>query len=133
MNQHLVFFDAECPLCYRAVQHLISIDKDLKFRFAPIDGKTSSSMLTGPLKRYLHVNSLVLIENYQSTERHFYIRSKATLRIYWLIGHKWTALGFLNFFPTFIGDAIYRKLAKHQHKFKIKMPHFTESSSRFLP
>jgi predicted DCC family thiol-disulfide oxidoreductase YuxK len=132
MNEHLVFFDSECPLCRKAVQHLVEIDQDHHIRFAPLNGTTSANILTGPLKPYTETNSLVLIENYQSTERKFWIRSKAVLRIYWLIGRGWGLLGWLSFLPAWLGDCFYRSLANHRHQFKLKVIPI-QNPDRFLP
>ncbi len=133
MKDHLVFFDSECPLCHRAVQYVIGLDKERKFIFAPLNGKTSKNILTGPLKHYAHANSLVLIEDYESTERKFWIRSSATLRMYWLMGHGWKLLGWLCFMPCWLGDFIYKQLANHRHQFKIQMPKHSAHTDRFLP
>lgn len=133
MHKHVMFFDAECPLCCRAVQHVLEIDKERVFAFAPLDGETAENILTGPLKSYRHMNSLVLLENYQSTERQFYVRSKAVLRVYWLVGDGWKIVGWLSFLPSWIGDFFYSWVAEHRHQFKIKPLNDIGPQNRFLP
>jgi predicted DCC family thiol-disulfide oxidoreductase YuxK len=120
MDKHLVFYDGDCPLCHRAVRHILSIDPHKRFYFAPLNGKTASEVLSGPNKEYSRMNSLVFVENYQSTEREFWIRSRAILRIYWLVGGQWALFGWLSFFPCWVGDFFYRWLAFHRHQFKLK-------------
>lgn len=133
MNDHIVFFDDECPLCHKAVQHVIEIDKKLQFLFAPLRGKTAREVLTGPQKELKGSNSLVLAENYQSTERRFWIRSHAIFRIYWLTGDGWGLVGILSFLPRWLGDFFYNWVAAHRHQFKLQIPEVIEPQDRFLP
>lgn len=116
MDQHLILFDGECALCHRAVRHIHGIDRDRNFIFAPLGGKTASEFLVGPHAPLLQANTLVLIENYRSPHPKFWIRSKAILRIYWLVGHGWKWLGILSFLPGFLGDLCYRWFASHRHR-----------------
>lgn len=132
MYEHLVFFDADCPLCQRAVRHILDIDVNEHLVFAPLNGNTADDILIGPQLNLRKANSLVLVENYQSTERKFWIRSRAILRIYWLVGNGWGLFGIFSFFPGFIGDFFYRWLAKHRHQFKLKMPDQPVPKNRLL-
>ena len=133
MHEHVIFFDGECPFCHRAVRHILEIDVNKRFVFAPLSGETADDILTGPQAALKTVNSLVLVENYQSTERKFWIRSRAILRVYWLAGNGWGLIGILSFFPGFIGDILYRRFAIHRHQFKLKMPKEPGPKDRFLP
>jgi predicted DCC family thiol-disulfide oxidoreductase YuxK len=133
MKEHVVFFDEECPVCHKGIQLIIQIDKDHRIQFASLRGETASCILTGPLKYYTRTNSLVLIENYQSTERKFWIRSRALMRVYWLVGNGWGLFGWLSFLPGWLSDRIYRKLGHHRHQFKLKMKEKAASADRFLP
>ncbi len=133
MHEHLIFFDSECPFCHRQVQHIIEIDIYKRFCFAPLNGKTASEILVGPQADLKKANSIILVENYESTERHFWIRSKAVLRIYWLNGNGWGLFGIFSFLPSFLGDPIYRWVAEHRHQFKLKIPEKPGPKERFLP
>lgn len=104
MHEHLVVFDAQCPWCYRAVRHILDLDAQQRFVFAPLDGQTAQDVLTGPQARLKLANSIVLVENYQSTKRLFWSRSTALLRVYWLYGNGWRLRGSLCFFPQWVGD-----------------------------
>ncbi len=133
MYEHLIFFDGECPFCHRAVRHIIEIDVAHHFLFAPLNGETARDILTGPQAPLKKANSLVLVENYQSTERQFWVRSKAVLRTYWLTGNGWGLIGIFSFLPAFLGDWIYRWLAAHRHQFKLKISQEPGPKGRFLP
>jgi len=133
MHEHLIFFDSECPLCHRAVQHILEIDTHCRFVFAPLGGETAQAILTGPLQHYRRANTLVLLENYQSTSREFWTRSKSILRIYWLVGDGWKIVGWLSFLPSWIGDFFYSWVAKHRHQFKLRPMQDIGPQERFLP
>ena len=133
MNEHIVFFDDECPLCRKAVRHIIEIDKENHFRFAPLRGATADEVLTGAQKQLKLMNSIVLAEDFDSTTRKFWIRSHAILRIYWLVGNGWGLVGILSFLPAKIGDFFYNWIAEHRHQFKLQYPEPLEPQDRFLP
>lgn len=132
MYEHLIFFDGECPFCHRAVRHIIQIDVNKRFMFAPLGGETAREVLIGPQADLKKKNSLVLVEDYQSTERKFWVESRAVFRIYWLVG-SWGLIGVLCFLPSFIGDPIYRICAAHRHQFKMRISEVPGPKERFLP
>lgn len=133
MNDHIVFFDGECPFCHKAVRHIIEIDEKKEIVFAPLKGETARQILTGPQAELLKANSIVLAENYRSTERRFWIRSHAIFRIYWIIKNGWQLVGILSFLPRCIGDFFYNWFAAHRHQFKLKIPEMPGPNDRFLP
>ncbi|MES2273307.1 MAG: DUF393 domain-containing protein [Chlamydiota bacterium] len=132
MHEHLIFYDDECPLCHKAVRQILEIDQDQCFLFAPLNGETADDVLSGPQAPLRRMNSLVLAENYRSTDRSFWIRSRAIFRVYWLIGRGWAVIGLLSFLPGWFGDLLYRWLAEHRHQFKLQMPEDPGPSDRFL-
>ncbi len=133
MHDHLIFFDAECNLCKRAVHKIIEMDKEELFVFAPLNGKTAQDLLKGSQEPLKEANSLVLVEKYRSQDQKFWIRSKAVLRVYWLMGGIWMGIGIFCFFPSFLGDAIYRWVATHRHHLLMKTAKKSQSKGRFLP
>jgi predicted DCC family thiol-disulfide oxidoreductase YuxK len=133
MFDHLILFDSECPLCHHSVEHIIEIDIHKRFIFAPLNGETAAELLEGPQRNLRKLDTLILVENYQSTERKFHIQSKAVLRTYWLIGNGWGLIGIFSFLPSCISDIFYRCIATHRHRFKLKMPKEPGPAERFLP
>lgn len=133
MYEHLVLFDHKCPFCHKQVRNIIKMDVDRRFVFAPLDGETANDVLSGPQAELKNANSVVLIENYQSTGREFWIRSQAVFRIFWLTGHGWGIIGILCFLPGKLGDIVYRYFAEHRHQFKLDIPEDPGPKERFLP
>lgn len=132
MQDHIVFFDGDCPFCHKAVRHLMEIDVHERLAFAPLNGETAARILVGPQQGLKKANSLVLVENYRSTERAFWIRAKAALRTYWLIGNGWGLVGIFSYLPAMLIDPFYKWIALHRHQFKLKVP-LNGPKDRFLP
>lgn len=130
MNDHLIFYDADCKLCHQAVDHLSKIDDDKRLLFAPLEGETAVEILIGPNARYARANSLVLVESFRSDRRRFWIRSQAAFRIYWVLGSYW--IGWLSFLPAWMTDWIYRWVAHHRHYLRFGWKHPSFKSDRFL-
>lgn len=133
MNEHVILFDAECPFCHRAVTNLIEDDVKRHFLFAPLGGQTANAILTGPQEPLKRANSLVLVENYDSTDRTFWVRSGAMFRICWLLGNGWGLIGIFSFLPPWLFDWAYRWFAAHRHQFKIQIQKSAGPKNRFLP
>lgn len=116
MPKHLVLFDGECSFCHRSVQHLLQIDRNHSLVFAPLQGKTAQEILVGSQVGLRQMDSLVFVENYRSAKRRFSIRSRAIFRIYRCVGGIWGWLGLLCFLPPFLGDVVYRWIARNRHR-----------------
>ncbi len=131
MKEHLIFYDADCDFCHKAVLQIIKADEEMLFAFSSLEGETASEILVGPNAHYAKENSLVLVEAYESDKRRYWIRSKAAFRIYWLMGSLW--IGWLCFLPAWMVDWAYRLVAKHRHRlhFGWERPEF--QNDRFLP
>lgn len=130
MKKHLIFYDGECPLCNRVVRFVLAADKKKQFLFAPLQGITAEKELHD-FKR-LDLDTLVLLENYQTSEQQSLIEGKGALRIFWHLGGIYTLLGCLSFFPSFLFDRFYRFVARRRYRlFKTKKT-FQDDSGRFL-
>ena len=130
-EKHLIFFDGDCALCYRSVREILKADDKEIFVFAPLGGKTAKEILIGPNAHYAKEESLILIEDFRSDERRFWIRSRGAFRIYWLMGSYW--IGWLCFLPAWMGDWAYRWVAKHRHRLRFGWERPEYQSERFLP
>lgn len=114
--KHLVFYDGTCGFCSSAVQWILKRDKQEIFAFSPLQGETAKTMLKDLPDSVKDVDSLILVENYESpSERRYYILGKGALRISWLLGGVWSVCGALSFLPSAPADLVYRFIAKHRH------------------
>lgn len=130
---HIVFFDDQCPLCHKEVQHILEIDENKQISFASFRSETACTILTGPQQLLKNTNSLVLVENHHSTERKFWAHFHALFRIYWLTGNGWGFFGILSFLPAQLVRFIHKNFAAHRHQFKMDIPKLPGPSDRFLP
>ncbi len=114
---HLVFYDGTCGLCDRIVQILLKIDEHQRFVFAPLQGQTADKYLQNLPPEFKNVDSLILIENYRSSQPKTYVLAKGALRIAWLLGGVWVFVGWLSFLPAFLFNWAYRLVARNRHRF----------------
>ena len=107
-QSHAVLFDGHCSLCSRFVQIVVTRDRERIFRFVPLqsdEGRRMRQRAGVPE----NCDTVVLIE---STGRSL-IRSSAVLRVFELLGYRWTAR-VLALVPPFLADAAYRFIARHR-------------------
>jgi predicted DCC family thiol-disulfide oxidoreductase YuxK len=134
--RHLVFYDGNCGLCDRIVQFVFNKDKHQLFVFAPLQGETASRYLKDLPPEIRFTDSLILIENYQSSYPRVYILAKGALRIAWLLRWPWMLFGWLFIFPGWVFDWAYRFVASNRHSFFPQDQCFVPPSNqkdRFLP
>ncbi len=111
----LVFYDGNCGLCDRVVQFLLKVDKHQIFMFAPLQGKTAAHYLQHLPPKFKTVDSLVLVENFQTGHPQVHVLAKGALRIAWLLGGLWKLIGWLSFLPSFLFNWAYRLVARNRH------------------
>ena len=102
---HIIYYDAQCPFCCRAIQKIVRLDIGKIFTFKPLDPQSEKK-------------SMILLENVGSSSERTWTQGRATCRIFWLLGGKWRLLGWPCFLPWFllwIPDLFYRFIAKHRH------------------
>ena len=108
-EHHLIFFDATCPLCQKAVGSLRKRDKRGIFAFYPLESEEAKAHVPPALFRE---DTLILKEMPQGK---LWIRGKAVFRIFGLLGGAWGLLGWLCYLPGI--DGVYRFIARHRHFF----------------
>lgn len=135
MKDHLILFDDTCPFCRRCVAYLISLDLKDKFIFSPLNGRTAKQGLKGKLAYLRKANTIMLIENVQRPPSMVWLRGRAVLRCYWLLGGNWKWVGWMCYIP-WLPDLVYKFVAKIRLAFKIEdVPErfFRSQKDRFLP
>jgi predicted DCC family thiol-disulfide oxidoreductase YuxK len=127
----VLYFDGVCGLCSRAVDFVMRHDADGVFRFAPLQGETAGANLS-PADT-ANLNSMVL-----ATQQGTFRRSAAAVRILWLLGSFWWALGWMLWIIpaplrdlgyNFVARIRYRIFGKHE---SCRLP-TPEEQGRFLP
>ena len=131
--KHVIFYDGECPLCNRAVRFILSVDHDQKFYFAPLKGKTAEKKLGHFFFKNPELDTIVLLQNYETADEKLLIEGKGALRILWILGGIYAFLGLLSFLPSLIFDPFYRLVARNRFKlFSARAP-IAQPPNRFLP
>lgn len=130
---HLIFFDAKCKLCQRAVLSIFERDRSRKFLFAPLEGKTADLLLIGVNEHLKKANTLVLMEHFQKKRKKTWVRAKAIFRIFWILGGVYKLIGALFFVPISL-DPLYKLVARHRHRLIKKVsPLPSAFKERLLP
>ncbi len=134
--QHLLFYDGECGLCDHLVQFVLKVDKQKAFAFAPLQGQTAKKYLEKLPNEVKTADSLILIENYRSSDSKILIYGKGAFRTLWLVGGIWVLFGWISFLPPCLYNWAYFLVAKNRHRLFSKnycrLTDFSENS-RFLP
>lgn len=128
---HLILFDAPCPLCNQAVYNLIKHDKKRLFRFASLQSKTARSLSL--LVNISDLDSIILIEHYDTLKQRVFTKSKAIFRIFWLLGGVYKLIGWKYILPSWSIDWAYNLIAKNRYKICKVQPHHKRDTTRFLP
>ncbi len=127
----ILFFDGVCGLCSRAVDFVLTRDRQGVFKFAPLQGETARQLLSAADVGDL--NSMVLW-----VEGRTYCKSSAAVRILWRLGLSWQIIGTLLWLvPLPLRNLGYSLVARYRYRFfgkhdACRMP-TPEERSRFLP
>jgi len=131
---HLILYDGVCGLCDLSVKLLIKIDRKEQLLFSSLQGVTAEKLSS----RYPFIkamNSVVLIENFQTAQEKAYTKASAPLRAFWLIGGGWKIIGALFFLPPFLFNWLYVLVSKYRYFLfsqRCLLPQKNENH-RFLP
>lgn len=105
----IVFYDGVCGLCTRSVQILLKLDTKHQLLFAPLQGKTYQALTNN---QHTNFDSIVVYSNNE-----FYKEVKALQHIGKTLGGIWNVLRIISFIiPPFIGNALYRLIAKNRYQ-----------------
>jgi predicted DCC family thiol-disulfide oxidoreductase YuxK len=127
----IVFFDGVCGLCNRSVDWIIRHDRNAIFRFAPLQGETSRTLL-GP-DAGADLNTIVLLDEHGQHRR-----SVAVVAILRRLGGFWRLCGALLWIvPRPIRNWGYNVIARNRYRWfgkhdTCRIPSAAERA-RFLP
>jgi predicted DCC family thiol-disulfide oxidoreductase YuxK len=108
----IVFYDGNCGLCHRFIRFLLAEDKDMAFRFAPLQSKTFETSLSESQRQDLPDSIVVFTQDQQ-------VLTFSSAIIYALkrLGGFWRILGTaLALIPRFLRDFGYRFIAKIRYR-----------------
>lgn len=108
--RHLVLYDGECGLCQRSVAWLVRHDRRARLHYAPLQGDTARPFVG----EAAHFDTIVLLERAGDGGVRRYERSRAALRLAFLVGGVWRALSWLRLLPAWLTDLPYRLVARHR-------------------
>lgn len=126
--KHLIFYDAPCPLCNRAIRFILAADQRKDFFFAPLDGEMAKKMEV----HARGLDTLVLIENWKSEKESRLVEGKAVCRIFWHLKGRWRLIGWLSFLPSVLFDLGYRAIARRRYNIFSKTQPIAPDPTRFL-
>lgn len=114
--KHQIFYDDTCPLCLRSVAKIRSWDHKHQFLFAPIESQKAKDDLKDDWQKFKDANTLILVEHCPTAPPRIWIKGRAVMRIFWLIGGWRKLIGWLAFIPLGV-DSLYAFIAKRRHRF----------------
>lgn len=132
MIKDIIFFDKDCAFCLWCVCKIIRWDKNKRFVFAPLHGQTAKNHFAKDLDWLRNIHALILLEADQKA----WIKMKALLRVFYLLGKGWKFFGIFHILPGFIVNPFYTMIAKNRRLFRFLRPDralIEKNQERFLP
>lgn len=129
-TKYYVFYDGDCGFCNHWVQWILKNDQKNQFLFASLQSDFGQNFLN---ERGLE-NKVFSTLYLWKPESFYMTKSQAALAICRILGGKFAWVGNLNFFPNFLSDFIYDKIAENRKKLasnKCFLPN-EEEKSKFV-
>jgi predicted DCC family thiol-disulfide oxidoreductase YuxK len=114
--RRIVLYDGLCGMCDAVVQFLLRHDRKDAFRFAPQQGEAARQVLARHALDSATMETICVIENYNSAEEAVYTRSDAALRIADGLGGIWTLTLAARLLPRSFRDACYDFVARNRYR-----------------
>jgi predicted DCC family thiol-disulfide oxidoreductase YuxK len=112
----VVLYDGLCGMCDAVVQFLLRHDHKDAFRFAPQQGEAARQVLARHALDPATLETICVIENYNSPQEVVYTRSDAALRIADGLGGIWTFTLAARLLPRSFRDACYDLVARNRYR-----------------
>lgn len=111
-TKYYVLYDGDCGFCNFWIQWILKHDAKDQFRFAALQSNFGQQFLWQRGLDRSSFNTLYLWK----PESYYLVKSQAVTKIAKILGGKFSLLATLNFFPTFLGDKVYDKIAENRMK-----------------
>lgn len=115
-KEYILLYDGICRFCNSTIQLIIKYDTTRTIRFAAIQSQFATSLCER--NPYLtKIDSLILIEAFNTPQERIFVRSTGALIIARYLGGWWSMflIGFIV--PPFIRDWLYDIFAKYRYRF----------------
>ena len=123
----VLLFDGVCGLCHRVVQFFLLRDEKFTFHFAPLQGETAER-IKGRQKNFPQkLDSIVLVENYNTPQEKIYLKSEAVIKSLSALGGFLKLVKLIYFIPKRVRDYCYDYMAENRYNW------FTKSSTCLSP
>ena len=129
---HVLFYDGVCAMCNGIVKAMLSMDRDARFHFAPLQGETAERA------RELYPDFPSEIETVVYLRQgEVFLRSRAAVLAMAELPYPGKALSWFRFLPTWLTDFFYGIVARVRYRVFGKYEQCpvppAEVRSRFLP
>ena len=121
-HNKILLFDGVCNLCNGVVQFILKNENSKDLYFASLQSESGQRLQKQYDINTNRLDSIVYIEN----GKHF-IKSKAIYKVSTNLKKPWSAIFYLSFIPSFIGDFLYDIVAKNRYNL------FGKNESCWLP
>ncbi len=111
-NHQIILFDGVCNFCNSSVLRIIKHDKKNVFLFTSLQSEIGKQITAHFDIDTSKVDSIVLV----TSEKEFFVKSTAALKILQQFGGFWKLLQVGWVFPLFLRDRIYSYIAKNRYK-----------------
>jgi predicted DCC family thiol-disulfide oxidoreductase YuxK len=116
IRRHVVIFDGQCVFCDGTMQFFWLYDTRRRLTYAPRQGLTAPKILARHPEISPALNSIVLVENYETAQERVWQKSEAVLRILGYLGGGWPLLTCFRLVPGIVRDSIYDWVARHRYR-----------------
>jgi predicted DCC family thiol-disulfide oxidoreductase YuxK len=112
----IVLYDGLCGMCDGVVQFLLRHDKKDAFRFAPQQNEIAQKILARHALSPATMETICVIENYNSPQEQVHTKSDAALRIADGLGGIWSLTLAARLLPRSFRDACYDLVARNRYR-----------------
>jgi predicted DCC family thiol-disulfide oxidoreductase YuxK len=111
LPRHLFLFDGVCGLCDGLVRFTVGIDRQRRFRYAPLQGSTAEALRARYPEIPKDLDTMVFVD-----DGVVYLRAKGVSRAARYLPWPWRlAYGFF-FLPAWLTDPLYRLVARTRYR-----------------
>ena len=115
-GRHLILYDGVCYLCDRSIRFTLPRDPQGLFCFASIQSATGKRILEEFGKNPDDLDTMYVIQNYESEIRSLLMKSRAGLFVLHALGWPWRLTAVLGILPTTVLDWGYDLIAKYRYR-----------------